>query len=181
MPPCAPRAFTYAQTNYLGPYTLTRLLEGKLIAGSARVVTVCSVTHRTVVMRDAKGFLTDWRQGYYPYSKRELLRCQALIAIGVAYAQGMHLPLVHVQRPAQNCGCALGAAPLPSSPCWLLKHKRNITPYVCRAAAVANVLFAYELQRRMGDRGVTSVAADPGGVRSGIWDASPMFRKGIKR
>ncbi|EFJ49458.1 hypothetical protein VOLCADRAFT_104328 [Volvox carteri f. nagariensis] len=102
-----------AQTNHLGPYTLTRLLEKKLVASKARVVTVASVTHRTIIMKNARSFLTDWRSGYYQHSK------------------------------------------------------------------LANVLFAYELQRRLGNHGVTSCAADPGGVKSNIWDKSPMFSKGI--
>lgn len=34
------------QVNHLGPYTLTRLLEAKLVASKARVVNVVSVTHR---------------------------------------------------------------------------------------------------------------------------------------
>ncbi|PNH06526.1 WW domain-containing oxidoreductase [Tetrabaena socialis] len=59
-----------AQTNHLGPYTLTRLLERKLVASKARVVTVASVTHRTTLMVDARAFLTDWRSGYYQHSKR---------------------------------------------------------------------------------------------------------------
>ena len=42
----------------------------------------------------------------------------------------------------------------------------------------ANVLFGYELQRRLGPLGVQSVVADPGGVRSNLWDKSPMFKKG---
>ncbi|GLC47990.1 hypothetical protein PLESTB_000047100 [Pleodorina starrii] len=102
-----------AQTNHLGPYTLTRLLEKKLVASRARVVTVASVTHRTTIMKDARAFLTDWRSGFYQHTK------------------------------------------------------------------LANVLFAYELQRRLGNHGVTSCVADPGGVRSHIWDKSPMFSKGF--
>lgn len=43
-PPCR-----RLQTNHLGPYTLTRLLEKKLVDGKARVVTVASVTHRYVM------------------------------------------------------------------------------------------------------------------------------------
>ncbi len=46
---------------------------------------------------------------------------------------------------------------------------------------LANVLFGYELQRRLGVHGVTSCVADPGGVRSNIWDKSPIFKKGIKK
>ena len=46
---------------------------------------------------------------------------------------------------------------------------------------LANVLFAYELQRRLGLHGVTSCAADPGGVRSNIWSSSPIFSKGLYR
>ncbi len=60
------------QTNHLGPYTLTRLLEKKLVASKARVVTVASVTHRTTILKDARAFLTDWRSGFYQYSKRAL-------------------------------------------------------------------------------------------------------------
>jgi hypothetical protein len=32
-------------------------------------VTVSSITHRTVRIRDARAFLTDWRAGYYEYTK----------------------------------------------------------------------------------------------------------------
>lgn len=39
------------QVNHLGPYTLTRLLEPKLIASKARVVNVVSVTHRATQIR----------------------------------------------------------------------------------------------------------------------------------
>lgn len=85
----------------------------QLIAGKARVVTVASVKHREVRIKDVRAFLTDWRKGYYEFTK------------------------------------------------------------------LANVYFAYELQRRLGLHGVTSVAADPGGVRSNIWSASPMFKKGL--
>jgi NAD(P)-dependent dehydrogenase (short-subunit alcohol dehydrogenase family) len=42
---------------------------------------------------------------------------------------------------------------------------------------LANVLFAYELQRRLGVHGVTSCAVDPGGVRTNIWTHSPAFSK----
>ena len=41
------------QTNHLGPYTLTRLLEKKLVDSGARVVTVASVLHRMVTVKDA--------------------------------------------------------------------------------------------------------------------------------
>lgn len=104
-----------AQTNHLGPYTLTRLLEKKLIDSKARVVTVASILHRMVTMKDAMAFLTDWRSGYYEHSK------------------------------------------------------------------LANVLFGYELQRRLGPLGVQSVVADPGGVRSNLWDKSPIFKAGLYR
>lgn len=88
-----------AQTNHLGPYTLTRLLEDKLVKSQARVVTVASVTHRRVRIKDALAFLTDFRSGFYEHTKH------------------------------------------------------------------ANVLFGYELQRRLGGKGVQSCVADPGGVR----------------
>lgn len=40
-----------AQVNHLGPYTLTRLLEKKLVASKARVVNVVSVTHRITTIK----------------------------------------------------------------------------------------------------------------------------------
>ncbi|KAL4459095.1 hypothetical protein ABPG75_013960 [Micractinium tetrahymenae] len=40
----------------------------------------------------------------------------------------------------------------------------------------ANVLFAYELQRRLGEHGVQSCAVDPGGVASNIWTGSVFSR-----
>lgn len=45
------------QTNHLGAYKLTRLLEKKLVASKARIVTVSSVTHRIVTIRDVTAFL----------------------------------------------------------------------------------------------------------------------------
>jgi hypothetical protein len=41
----------WLQVNHLGPYTLTRMLEPKLIASKARVVNVVSVTHRLEKIR----------------------------------------------------------------------------------------------------------------------------------
>ncbi|KAL4419578.1 hypothetical protein ABPG77_003604 [Micractinium sp. CCAP 211/92] len=41
---------------------------------------------------------------------------------------------------------------------------------------LANVLFAYELQRRLGEHGVQSCAVDPGGVASNIWTGSSFSR-----
>lgn len=43
------------QVNHLGPYTLTRMLEPKLIASKARIVNVVSVTHRLDKIRSAGG------------------------------------------------------------------------------------------------------------------------------
>lgn len=42
------------QVNHLGPYTLTRMLEPKLIASKARLVNVVSVTHRLDKIRCAR-------------------------------------------------------------------------------------------------------------------------------
>lgn len=49
--------FLTLQTNHLGAYKLTRLLEKKLVASKARIVTVSSVTHRIVTIRDVTAFL----------------------------------------------------------------------------------------------------------------------------
>lgn len=58
-----------AQVNTLGHYTLLRLLEAKLVAGSARVVVLGSIAHRTAVIRSARDFLTVWRSGLYEHAK----------------------------------------------------------------------------------------------------------------
>jgi NAD(P)-dependent dehydrogenase (short-subunit alcohol dehydrogenase family) len=42
------------QVNHLGPYTLTRMLEPKLVTSKARVVNVASVTHRITTIKDVK-------------------------------------------------------------------------------------------------------------------------------
>jgi WW domain-containing oxidoreductase len=97
------------QVNYLGPYTLTRLLETELLRSApARVVSVSSVTHRFAAMPAPAAFLSSWAP---------------------PGAQG-------------------GAYPMTK---------------------MANVLFAFELHRRLGGRGVQSCAVDPGGVASNIW------------
>ena len=54
-----------AQTNYLGPYLLTRLLEGRLRAGAAsrsgpaKVVNVSSIMHRVGVLKNSARFLAE--------------------------------------------------------------------------------------------------------------------------
>ncbi|CAG9464931.1 unnamed protein product [Pedinophyceae sp. YPF-701] len=102
-----------AQINYLGPYTLTRLLEPTLLASApCRVVNVASVTHRFAFIKSAEDFLMKFKYGQYAHTK------------------------------------------------------------------LANVLFAYELQRRLGPRGVQSCAVDPGGVRTNIWSTRESLSKG---
>lgn len=97
-----------AQTNYLGPFLLTRLLEPRLIESKARVVNVSSVTHRFCFIKDPVGFLKKWSSGGYAHTK------------------------------------------------------------------LANVLFTYEAQRRMGKYGVENCAVDPGAIRTGIWRNTPF-------
>lgn len=56
--------YVVLQVNHLGPYTLTRMLEPKLIASKARVVNVVSVTHRIDKIRcGMQGQLADGVQG----------------------------------------------------------------------------------------------------------------------
>ena len=65
----------WRQTNHLGPYTLTRLLEGKLAASKGRVVMVASIMHRTTRLKDPRVFLTDWRAGFYDSTKLANVLC----------------------------------------------------------------------------------------------------------
>lgn len=101
------------QVNHLGPYTLTRMLESKLVASKARVVNVASVTHRITRIKDVRSLFTDWKGGFYQHNK------------------------------------------------------------------LANVYFAFELQRRLGPKGLQACVADPGAVRTNIYNNSPKLSKGI--
>lgn len=105
------------QVNYLGPFTLTRLLERRIIQSApSRIVTVSSVTHRFSSIGPPTTFLTNWKQG-------------------------------------SNYG----------------------------NSKLANVLFAFEMERRMEQAGIDNVhscAVDPGAVASSIWNNQSMFRKG---
>jgi NAD(P)-dependent dehydrogenase (short-subunit alcohol dehydrogenase family) len=47
-------------------------------------------------------------------------------------------------------------------------------------AKLAQVLFAYELDRRVSARAVRSVVADPGAVQTGIWANTPLAKPAIK-
>lgn len=58
-----------AQVNHLGPYTLTRMLESKLVNSKARVVNVASVTHRITRIKDVRAFFTEWKGGFYQHNK----------------------------------------------------------------------------------------------------------------
>lgn len=58
-----------SQVNHLGPYTLTRMLEGKLVNSKARVVNVVSVTHRLTKLKNVREFFTDFTQGFYQHNK----------------------------------------------------------------------------------------------------------------
>ncbi|KAF6266198.1 hypothetical protein COO60DRAFT_441720 [Scenedesmus sp. NREL 46B-D3] len=57
------------QVNHLGPYTLTRLLEPKLLASAARVVFVSSIVHRFAAIRDVRALFKDWDAGFYEHTK----------------------------------------------------------------------------------------------------------------
>ncbi|GBG71498.1 hypothetical protein CBR_g8914 [Chara braunii] len=59
-----------AQVNFLGPYTLTRLLRDELVAGApSKVVNVSSIMHRMGSIRDARAFLREPKQGRYDNCK----------------------------------------------------------------------------------------------------------------
>jgi NAD(P)-dependent dehydrogenase (short-subunit alcohol dehydrogenase family) len=53
----------------LGPLALTRLLERKLAASRARVVTLGSVSHRAASIASARAFLTHFSQSLYHHTK----------------------------------------------------------------------------------------------------------------
>jgi hypothetical protein len=64
-----------AQANFLGAFTLTRLLEGVMLSSvPSRVVNVSSVTHRAGSLRcGAQRFLREWECGSYADAKLALV------------------------------------------------------------------------------------------------------------
>jgi len=105
------------QVNYLGPFTLTRLLEQQLIKNApSRVVNVSSITHRVSCIGNPETFLTNWKQG-------------------------------------SNYG----------------------------NTKLANALFTFECERRLGAFGVHSVAVDPGAVGSSIWENGLLTKSGFMK
>lgn len=54
----------HMQTNYLGPFALTRMLEPELLAGApSRVVNVSSIMHRSARLKSADSYLHDFKTG----------------------------------------------------------------------------------------------------------------------
>ena len=52
------------QTNYLGPFALTRLLEPELVAAApSRVVNVSSIMHRFARLKSADSYLRGYETG----------------------------------------------------------------------------------------------------------------------
>lgn len=62
-------------------------------------------------------------------------------------------------------------AAIPSVPSFLTSWEAGSYS----ATKLANVLFAYECQRRWGSRGVRSCAVDPGAVHSNLWNNDAFF------
>eukprot|EP00891_Asterochloris_glomerata_P003244 jgi/Astpho2/3244/Aster-05765 len=66
---------------------------------------------------------------------------------------------------------------IKNDPATFLKQRRG-EPYP--ATKLANVLFTYELQRRLEQHGVQACAVDPGGVNSNIWQNSIFAKPPLK-
>ena len=101
------------QVNYLGPYHLTRLLEGQLASSApSRVVNVSSIMHRSGhVDSDPGRFLKDWDKGSQ-YSNTKLANVlfayEAQRRLG---PKGIQVSLLHQQMPCLLCLHALAERP----------------------------------------------------------------------
>ena len=60
------------------------------------------------------------------------------------------------------------------------QQANGCVPRAAQATKLGNVLFAYELQRRLGKRGVHSCAVDPGSVATNIYDGSLFSRQPLR-
>ncbi|KAF8072396.1 hypothetical protein HT031_000055 [Scenedesmus sp. PABB004] len=156
------------QVNHLGPYTLTRLLEKKLVASKARVVNVVSVTHRITTIRDARALFTDWKGGFYQHNKLanvytafELQRRRGRGRGGGAAAGRCGGALrrgAAAGRGARTGACGAGVRP--------------VAPPRCAAAGAGAAAQA-------GRARLQAVAADPGAVRTNIYNNSPKLGRGF--
>ena len=71
-------------------------------------------------------------------------------------------------------GCATLSLCDPTTPTANSKRTHTRTD-----AQLANVYTAFELQRRLGAKGLQACVADPGAVRTNIYNNSPKLSKGI--
>lgn len=155
-----------------------------------------SVTHRCYTLPDNPWhFFTRPRCGLYPHTKEAMVGQRA----PCMHARGRHSSCHPVaEKLMQRCapsqlqqtllGCTLPGTCIASNsgnlaavwlslllvcvrmPCGSATAMCRCTCLlVCAPPAAPQVLFAYELQRRLGPLGIEACAVDPGGVRTAIW------------
>ena len=139
----------FVQTNYLGPYLLTRLLQPSLPPG-ARVINVSSITHRVGHIHDPARFFTRRNTGptdVYPVS----VHCSTVMLPGMSRLPDCAQPehgqdLCHALCPCTVEYCsALVLSPCESS--LEAEQERWRPELICSIAASSAgqaVLLAYE-------------------------------------
>lgn len=79
----------------------------------------------------------------------------------------------------QWCGAVSVFVVCSVQPTQIHKPTRKLQNPNSKKKQLANVYFAFELQRRLGAKGLQACAADPGAVRTNIYNNSPKLSKGI--
>jgi NAD(P)-dependent dehydrogenase (short-subunit alcohol dehydrogenase family) len=133
-------------TNYLGPYMLTRLLEDKLLDDNS------SGGGGKYTVNDMKASSSSSKTTPKTTTLKPTRTARVVNVSSVTHRYGLILPDIDNFFKTWKLGSFYPNTKL------------------------ANVLFSYELTRRLGSYGLQSCAVDPGGVASNIWKNS-VFSK----
>jgi WW domain-containing oxidoreductase len=131
-------------TNYLGPYMLTRLLEDKLLDDNSGGGSGSKTGYDMKASSPSSSSKTTTKT-----TRLKPTRTARVVNVSsVTHRYGLILPDIDTFLKTWKLGSFYPNTKL------------------------ANVLFAYELTRRLGSYGLQSCAVDPGGVASNIWKNS---------
>ncbi|KAG2427863.1 hypothetical protein HXX76_012183 [Chlamydomonas incerta] len=178
-----------AQVNYLGAYQLTRLLAPKLLEGVRAEAAAAAAAEAEAAEAEATAAAAEAEaeteaaatpqatSGRSAGANTANAATSATGATGTTAGTTAGSPTTASRSRVAGRVVAVSSVThrcyeLPADP-RLFLHSTSHMTYAWTKSA--NVLFAYELQRRLGAYGIQSCAVDPGGVRTSIWDEVPAL------